>query len=69
MRVAQRMHERIARQPLLLHQEFQRATTAPASGDFEHAGLAALIVEDRPHGDAVRHVAISSSRIRRPPRG
>ena len=44
-------------QALLLHQQFQRPVTPPAGGDFEHAGLGAVLVQHRPHGDALQQRA------------
>ena len=39
---------RVAGEPFLLDQEFERPEAAAAGGHLEHAGLGALIVEDRP---------------------
>ena len=46
-------NRRGASQTLLLHQQFQRPVTPPTRRDFEHAGLIAGVVQQRPHGDAL----------------
>ena len=46
-----------AGEPLLLDQEFERPEAAAAGRDLEHAGLGALVVEDRPDGEALQQRA------------
>ena len=50
---------RVAGEPFLLDQEFERPEAAAAGGHLEHAGLGALIVEDRPDGEALQQRAAS----------
>ncbi len=41
-------------QPLLLHQQFERAEAAATGGHLEHAGLVAILVGHRPDGQALQ---------------
>ena len=50
-------NRRIAREPLLLDQQFQRAIATPTGRDFEHAGFRAAFVENRPDGEALEQRA------------
>ena len=45
------------RKALLLHQELERAIAAAAGRDLEHAGLGAVVVENRPDGEALQERA------------
>ena len=46
-----------ASKPLLLHEEFERAITPPAGRNLEHAGFGAIVVENRPDGEALQERA------------
>ncbi len=46
-----------AGEPLLLDQEFERPKAAASGRNLEHAGLGALVVEDRPDGEALQQRA------------
>ena len=47
----------VAGEPLLLDQQFERPEAAAAGGNLEHPGLGALVVEDRPNGQALQQRA------------
>ena len=47
----------VAVEALLLHEELERAVAPAAGRDFEHAGLDAVVVENRPDGEALQEPA------------
>ena len=49
------------RHPLLLHQQFERPVASSAGGYFEHAGLVAIGVDDRPHTQALEQGALGDA--------
>ena len=45
------------RQPFLLDQKLKGAIAPPAGRDLEHPGFGAVVVKDRPHGEALQQSA------------
>ena len=50
-------YRRILRQPLLLHEQFERAVAPAAGGDFEQAGIRAIVTDVWPHIEALQQGA------------